>query len=160
MADFTFNIALGRAAELYHRVKTGDPAGSSLIVVALATSGLEMDAVLRDKDTLADLVAGTTNEVPVGNGYARKTLAASDLNAVAPDDTNDRLDLDIPDQTWTSVLVASGGWSKLVICYKPAASATDAQIIPMTAHDFVITPDGTDIVAQISAAGFFRATPL
>ncbi|MEV1003416.1 hypothetical protein [Nonomuraea sp. NPDC050202] len=160
MADFTFNIALGRAVELAHRVKTGDPAGSSLIVVALAASGLETDAVLRDKDTLADVVAGTTNEVPVGNGYARKSIVAADLNPVVPDDANDRVDLDIPDQTWTSVLVASGAWSKLVICYKPAASSTDAQIIPLTAHDFAITPDGTDIVAQISAAGFFRAAPL
>jgi hypothetical protein len=160
VADFTFNIALGRAVELVNRVKTGDPAGSSLIVVALAASGLESDAVLRDKDTLADVVAGTTNEVPVGNGYARKSIVAADLNPVVPDDANDRVDLDIPDQTWTSVLVASGGWSKLVICYKPAAASTDAQIIPLTAHDFAITPDGTDIVAQISAAGFFRAAPL
>ncbi|WP_188197231.1 hypothetical protein [Nonomuraea sp. SYSU D8015] len=160
MADFTFNIALGRSVELVNRVKTGDPAGCSLVVVALATSGLESDAVLRDKDTLADLVSGTTNEVPVGNGYARKSIVAADLNPVVPDDANDRTDLDIPDQTWTSVLPASGGWSKLVICYKPAGSSTDAQIVPMTAHDFVIVPDGTDIVAQISAAGFFRATPV
>ncbi|TYB71233.1 hypothetical protein FXF51_02000 [Nonomuraea sp. PA05] len=160
MADFTCNIALGRAVELVNRVKTGDPAGSSLIVVALATSGLESDAVLRDKDTLADLVAGTTNEVPVGNGYARKSIVAADLNPVAPDDVNDRTDLDIPDQTWASVLAASGGWSKLVICYKPAAASTDAQIVPLTCHDFVIAPDGTDIVAQISATGFFRAAPL
>jgi hypothetical protein len=130
--DFTFNVALGRSAELYNRVKTGDPAGSTLIIAALSTAGLETDAVLRDKDTLADVVAGSTNEVPVGNGYARKTLTAADLNVVAPDDANDRMDLDIPDQTWTSVLVASGGWSKLVVCYKPQ-------------HD---------------AAGFFRATPL
>ncbi|TMR90607.1 hypothetical protein [Nonomuraea basaltis] len=160
MADFTFNIALGRSVELLHRVKTGDPAGSTLVIAALATAGLESDAVLRDKDTLADLVSGSTNEVPVGNGYARKTLVAADLNPIAPDDANDRTDLDIPDQTWTSVLAASGGWSKLVVCYKPAAGSTDAQIMPLTCHDFAITPDGTDIVAQIAVAGFFRATPV
>ncbi|MEU7855248.1 hypothetical protein [Nonomuraea sp. NPDC049141] len=160
MADFTFNVALGRVAELYHRVKNGDPAGSTLVIAALSTAGLETDAVLRDKDTLTDVVAGATNEVPVGNGYARKTLVAADLNVVAPDDANDRLDLDIPDQTWTSVLTASGGWSKLVICYKPSSGSTDAQIAPLTCHDFAITPDGTDIVAQIAATGFFRATPV
>lgn len=160
MADFAFNIALGRSVELYNRVKTGDPAGSTLVIAALATAGLETDAVLRDKDTLADLVAGTTNEVPTGNGYARKTLTAADLNVVAPDDANDRSDLDIPDQTWTSVLTASGGWSKLVICYKPGSASPDSAIVPLTAHDFAITPDGTDIVAQIAAAGFFRATPV
>ncbi|NRQ34507.1 hypothetical protein HII36_22035 [Nonomuraea sp. NN258] len=119
VVDFVSNVSLGRTAEFHHRVKVGDPAGSALLVVALATAGLESDAALRDKDSLADLVAGATNEVPIENGYARKALVAGDLNVVAPDDVNDRLDLDIPDQTWTSVLSASGGWSKLVICYRP-----------------------------------------
>lgn len=160
MADLVMNVALGRAAEMYWRVKNADPSGSTLIVVALAAAGLETDAVLRDKDTLADLVAGATNEVPTGNGYARKTLSATDLNPVVPDDVNDRLDLDIPDQTWTDVLAASGAWAKLVICYKPAAASTDAQIIPLTMHDFAITPDGTSVVAQIAATGFYRATPV
>ncbi|MEU7891708.1 hypothetical protein AB0B45_02460 [Nonomuraea sp. NPDC049152] len=160
MADFTFNISLGRVAEFYWRVKNADPSGSTLVVAALATSGLETDAVLRDKDTLADVVIGSTNEVPAGNGYARKSLTAADLNVVVPDDVNDRLDLDIPDQTWTSVLVASGGWSKLVVAYKPASASPDSAIIPLTCHDFVITPDGSDVLAQISAAGFFRATPV
>ncbi|MEQ4717902.1 hypothetical protein [Nonomuraea sp. B19D2] len=160
MADFVMNVALGRVAEFYWRVKNADPAGSTLVIAALAASGIESDAVLRDKDTLADLVAGSTNEVPVGNGYVRKSLTATDLNVVTPDDTNDRMDLDIPDQTWTGVLAASGGWAKLVVCYKPAASSTDAQIIPLTSHDFPITPDGSDVVAQIAAAGFYRATPV
>ncbi|MEV0236886.1 hypothetical protein [Nonomuraea sp. NPDC050786] len=157
MADFTFNIALGRVAEFYNRVKTGDPAGCTLVIAALAAAGLESDAVLKDKDTLADVVAGATNEVTAGNGYARKTLVAADLNVVAPDDANDRLDLDIPDQTWTSVLAASGAWAKFVVCYKPSAAATDAQIVPLTCHDFAITPDGTDVAAQIATAGFYRA---
>jgi hypothetical protein len=30
-------------------------------------------------------------------------------------------------------------------------------VIPITWHDFVVTPSGTDIVAQIAATGFFRA---
>jgi hypothetical protein len=31
-----------------------------------------------------------------------------------------------------------------------------ADIVPMTQHDFAVTPDGSDITAQI--AGFFRAS--
>ncbi|WP_206061615.1 hypothetical protein [Nonomuraea basaltis] len=157
MADFTFNIALGRVVELHNRVRANDPSGCALLVVALAASGLEGDAVLKDKDTLADVVSGTTNEVPVGNGYARKVLVAVDLVAAVPDDANDRTDVDIPDQTWTQVLVATGPWAKLLVCYRPSAAAPDSQIVPLTCHDFAITPDGTDVVAQIASAGFFRA---
>jgi hypothetical protein len=73
------------------------------------------------------------------------------------DHTNDLVNVDIPDITWTQVLAATGPWAKLVICYRPSAAATDSQIVPLTAHDFAITPDGTDVVAQIAAAGFFRA---
>jgi hypothetical protein len=157
VADFVFNIALGRVAEMYWRVKNSDPAGSALLVAALAATGVESDAVLRDKDTLADLVAGATNEA-TNAGYARKVLQAADLAAYATDDANDRTDLDIPDQTWTAVAAVGGGWSKLVVCYRPAGGSPDSAILPLTAHDFGITPDGSDVVAQINAAGFYRAT--
>lgn len=155
MADFVFNVAKGRVAELYNRVDSGDPSASRLTIVVLATTGLEADSVLLDVDTLAAVVAGTTNEVTNTN-YARKTLAAADLSAMTPDDTNNRMDLDIPDQTWTAV-AAGDGWSKLLVCYNPSAGA-DSTIIPMTAHDFVVTPDGSDITAQINASGFYRAS--
>lgn len=157
MADFVFNIAKGRVVEYYNRVKNNDPANSALVVVILATAGLETDAVLRDKDTLADVVSGTTNEV-TNSGYGRKVLTDADLAALpAPDDVNDRYDVDIPDQTFAAI-AAGDGWSKLLVCYDPdTTGGTDANIVPLTAHDFVITPDGSDIVAQINAAGFFRA---
>lgn len=157
MADFVFNIAKGRVAEFYNRVDTNDPTNSALVVVVLATSGLESDATLKDKDDLAAVVSGATNEV-TNSGYARKVLTDSDLSALAPDDTNDRMDADIPDQTWTAV-AAGDGWSKLIVCYDgDTTGGADSAIIPLTAHDFVVTPDGTDIVAQIATAGFYRAS--
>lgn len=156
MADQVFNRALGRVVEFYNNVDTNTPANSALVVVVLATAGLETDVVLKDKDTLADVVAGTTNEV-TNVGYARKVLTDVELAAYAPDDTNNRVDLDIPDQTWTGV-AAGDGWSRLLVCYDPDTTlGTDADIIPLTSHDFVVTPDGSDITAQIAAAGFFRA---
>lgn len=157
MADFVFNIAKGRIVEYFNRVDTNDPANSALIIVVLATSGLESDATLKDKDDLAAVVAGTTNEVTNTN-YARKVLTDADITMPAPDDTNDRFDLDIADQTWTSV-AAGDGWSRLLVCYDGDTTAgTDANIIPLTSHDFVVTPDGSSITAQINAAGFFRAS--
>lgn len=155
MANFTFNIALGRVAELYNRVDTNDPANSALIILILATSGIESDATLKDVDTVTALVAGTTNEV-TNSGYARKVLTDSDIVAFAPDDTNDRVDLDVPDQTWTGV-AAGDGWNDLVFGYDgDTTGGTDANIVPLTQHDFVVTPDGSDITAAI--ANFFRAS--
>ncbi|HXF44870.1 MAG TPA: hypothetical protein VNK91_02010 [Burkholderiaceae bacterium] len=157
MADFVFNIAKGRVAELYNRVDTNDPANSALIILILATAGIETDAVLRDVDTVAALLAGTTNEV-TNTGYARRTLTDADIVAFAPDDVNDRVDLDIPDQTWTAV-AAGDGWNDMVVAYDADTTAgTDANLVPLTQHDFVVTPDGSDITAQIAAAGFYRAS--
>ena len=161
MANLVFNISLGRVTELYNRVDLNDPTASTLVVIVLATTGIEADSVLRDMDTVAALVAGATNEV-TNSGYARKVLADADLVAFAPDDTNDRVDLDIPDQTWTAV-AAGDGWNDIVICYCAAADTTTANnagIVPMTLHDFQLVPDGSDITAQIAATGFYRASPV
>lgn len=158
MANLVLNIGLGRVAELYNRVDTNDPAASALVVVAIDANG-DTDATIRDRDDLSALLGGTSNEV-TNSGYARKVLTDADIVAFAPDDVNDRVDLDIPDQTWTAV-AAGTAWTDLLICYdNDTAAGTDANIIPLTLHDFAVTPDGSDITAQIAAAGFFRATPV
>jgi hypothetical protein len=159
MADLIFNIAKGRVAELYNRVDTNDPANSAIIIALLASSGVESDATLRDKDTFSDLVSGATNEA-TNTGYARKTLTDADIVAFAPDDTNDRVDLDIPDQTWTALANdGTGAISDFVTNYdSDTTGGTDANIVPMTLHDFAVTPDGSDVVAQIASAGFYRAS--
>lgn len=156
MADLVFNIAKGRAVELYNRVDSNDPTNSALIITVIDANG-DTDATMRDRDDLAALLAGTANEV-TNSGYARKTLTDADLTAFAPDDTNDRVDLDIPDQTWTGV-AAGTAWTDLLVCYDNDTTAgTDASIVPLTLHDFAVTPTGGDITAQINAAGFFRAS--
>ena len=153
MANFVFNIAKGRTTEYYNRVKGNDPAASAFIIIPLETSGLEAQSVLEDKDDVAALVAGTTNEQTT---MGRKTLTDADLAALpAPDDTNNRFSLDLPDITWTA---ASGNAiSALVVAYdNDTAAGTDSNIIPLTYHDFIVTPTGTDIVA--TTAEFFRAS--
>ena len=158
MADSVFNIAKGRVVELYNRVENNDPANSALIVVALQSSGLVSHATMIDYATLADVLAGASNEA-TNAGYARKVLTDADLAALpSPDNTNDRYEVDIPDQTWTGVAGAGGAWGGLLICYDAdTTGGTDANIIPLTFHDFAVTPDGSDITAQINALGFFRA---
>lgn len=157
MANFVFNIALGSVAGYYRRVDGNDPANSALVVVLLAASGIESDATLKDKDTLSDLVSGATNEA-TNTGYARKVLTDSDLTAFSPDDASDRVDLDFADQTWTGVANdGTGAISDLVVCYDgDTTGGTDANIEPLTQHDFSVTPSGGDITAAV--ANFYRAS--
>ncbi len=158
MADQIFNRSLGRVAEFYNRVDTNDPAASAIIIVILRTTNLEADAGLKDRDDLNDILVTGTSDEPTQAQYGRKTLTDTELVAFAPDDTNNRVDLDIPDQTWVAV-VAGDAWSRFLTCYdNDTGAGTDANIVPMTSHDFVVTPDGSDITAQVAAAGFFRAS--
>lgn len=156
MADFVFNIAKGRVAELYNRVDTNDGANAVLLVHAWNSS--ETDATLLDLDDLS-LVDGNANTTEASNsGYAEKTLTDSDLVALAPDDTNDRMDCDIGDQTWTAV-AATGAWTDLSVSYDPDSTAgtdKDSNVVPCTWHDFAVTPNGGDITAQVT--DFFRAS--
>jgi len=155
MANFVYNIAKGRAAELFKRVDDNDPTNAGLTLVAINTT--ETDATLRDLDTLALVLAnGLTAEVTNTN-YARIDLSDTDV-AFVVDDANDRVDLDIADQTW-SAIAAGTAWTDLLICYNPDITGdVDTNIIPLTQHDFSVTPDGSDITAQIDAAGFYRAS--
>lgn len=158
MANLVFNYALGGVAEFYRRVDTNDPANSALILLIINANG-DTDATMRDRDDIAALLGGTANEVTNPN-YGRKVLTDADLVAFAPDDTNDRVDLDIPDQTWTAV-AAGDPWTDAIIAYDPdTTGGTDSALIPLTLHDFPITPDGSDITLQVAAAGFYRATPV
>jgi hypothetical protein len=155
VADFVFNQALGRTVELATRVNNNDPANSALIVVVINAGGVS-DATLKDLDTLT-AVLGTAADEVTNTNYARKTLADGSIT-VTVDDTNDRTDVDFADQTWTSV-AAGTAWTDFLICYDSDTTAgTDANIVPLTQHDFAVTPDGSSITAVLNAAGFFRAS--
>ena len=156
MADGVFNVSKGKGNEYVARVAGNDPANSALVLIILKTA--EADATLEDYDTLSALLAGSNTEADFTN-YARKTLTDADLTAPSPDDTNNRQDADFPDQTWASAGGASNNTTaKLIVCYDPdTTSGTDADLIPITHHDFVGTTNGTDVTAEVNAAGFYRA---
>jgi hypothetical protein len=151
MADGVFNIAKGWVG-YYASLPAGNDA---LIVVLLKASGLEADDTLNNHDTLAAILAAANDEADFTN-YTRKTLA-SVLGTV--DDTNNRLDVDAADFTFT----AAGGASnnsigKLLVCYDPdTTGGTDSSIVPVTYHDAVFTTDGTDQQITVPTAGFARA---
>lgn len=131
MSQLVFNQALAKLA--YYASLPG--ANDALIMIPLESSGLETDSVLRDKDTFADVVSGTTNEQTT---LGRKTLASV---SVTVDDVNDRISLGADDVVWTSP--SGNPVGAVVICYDPDVSVgTDANLVPCTKHDVTWTPDG------------------
>lgn len=152
MADQVFNQAKGKGAEWAARVEANDPTNSVFVIEAINTSAT--DATLRDLDTFAAIEADANTAEVTNSGYARKTLANGTLT-ITIDDTNDRTDVDCADQTWTAV-GAGTAWTDLVTGYDSDSTAgTDSNIVPVTQHDFAVTPDGSDITAQIAV--FYRA---
>ncbi len=156
MADFVYNIGLGRVVELYNRVDISDPTNAVLVVVMIDSA--TADATLKDLNLLSEVLAEAATAEVTNTNYARKVLDDTDLTAFAPDDGNDRTDLDFADQTFTNIL-AGDAWTDALICYDlDSTGGTDANIEPLTQHDFAVTPDGSDITMELNAAGFFRAS--
>jgi hypothetical protein len=64
-------------------------------------------------------------------------------------DTNDRVDLDAADVTWTAPTGNPVG--AVVICYDPdTTTGTDADLIPLTKHDLAWSPDGNNFALAIA----------
>lgn len=156
MADFEFNIAKGHVAEYVSRVENNDPANSAIILVPLSASGSEAQG--QDLDTLAAVEADANFAERTSGSWVRKTLTDSDFTAgdIETDDTNNRKNVKLPQVTWTAP-AAGNNTTGLLVCYDPDTTAgTDANIIPLTHHDFAVTTDGNNVV--LNAGDFLRAS--
>jgi hypothetical protein len=149
MADFMFNVAKGRVVEFFNRVQSNDPANSAIILVPLSASDTEANA--QDADTLTAALATAMNE-QTGGGWVRKTLTNTELSAIAVDDTNNRFPATLPEVTWTTPTAASDT-TGLLVCYdSDTTGGTDANIIPISHHDFAVTADGNDVILNTGDA--------
>lgn len=151
MTNFVFNRSKGRGVELAERINANDPANSVFLIEAILTTAT--DATLLDLDDFAAIETdGNTAEV-TNSGYARKTITDASGMTITYDDTNDRVDVDVADQTWTAVATSPGAWSDLIFGYdSDSTGGADSAIKPVSQHDFAVTPDGSDITATIAVA--------
>lgn len=143
--SFVFNIAKGKVAYYATLVGTG---GARLLVVPIEASGLEAEATLKDYTNLSALLAGSSNEQT--SNMTRKAVTSAIATA---DNSGDKMNADCADVTWTAATGNAVG--ALVICFDPTGSSADTALIPLTKHDWAVTPDGTDLTATIS--NFFQA---
>lgn len=154
MPPFVYNRSLGRVTQFGENINGNNPANSALIIEVINTTAT--DATLKDLDDFAAIEADANTAEVTNTGYARKTITDTNGLTITYDDTNDRVDLDIPDQTWTAV-GAGTAWTDIVFGYdSDTTTGTDSAVLPCTQHDFTVTPDGSDVTAQVSV--FYRAS--
>lgn len=147
-----FNIAKGRVTQLAINVDTSSPANSRLIVIPFDATGAT-EATILDTDDVAAVEALANVAERTTGGWARVTLAAADVT-VTTNDTNDRTEVDSIDISLGSP--TAGAITHLLIAYDADnTTGTDANLIPLTWHDFAITPDGSAVTATV--ADLFRA---
>lgn len=153
MGDIQFNIVKAKSGTYLDQVGVGN---ARLIAVLVKAANLEADNTLKDHDTLASILAGTTDECDFTN-YARKVIA-SVTNTV--DDTNDWFNSDTADLIWTTAGGATNNnIGAVIFCYDSDTTAgTDANIIPLYKMDYIETTTGSDLEVRINANGLFRST--
>ena len=153
MADLVFNVAKGRGIQLLINVENNDPVAAVVRIYAIVST--DTDASLKDADTMAAVFAlGNTAEA-TNTGYAQITDDGTDLTLTL-DDTGDTYDAILTDQTWSSVS-AGDNWTDIIVAYDPDGTGTAASCIPISLHDFVVTPAGGDITADFPATAFYEA---
>lgn len=143
-SSFVFNVGKGRAYQLAltDATKFG---------VLLIKDTLESDTLMKDRDTVAAVVANSSESD--ATDYARKTGVTATATL---DDTNDRVQLSIPNQTWTGLGGATNNTlSKAVIFYE--VSASDAGRVPIAAIAIAeIDTNNTDFIMRQTAGYFIR----
>jgi hypothetical protein len=144
MANFVYNVGLGRVAE-----KAADGATLKLLVLQSAAS----DTALKDLDTIASVLAqGGTTEATFTN-YARATLGSVTVTVV---DGSDRVDVDCSDVVFTAAGGAVNNTCTDVIIYEEVTN--DGDSIPLVQLDASFTTDGNDVTLQFNAQGFYSAS--
>jgi len=133
VAAFQFNAAKGRVAELFLRAPNG-------VVVLLEAA--EADSVLKDYDTLNDILAVPGNVELAHASYVRKTGIGG---VVTIDNALDESRVDIAPVTWTAL--EGNPIVKALVCYQEVASGI---IIPLSGHDWPMTPDGSDLTLRFA----------
>lgn len=124
-------------------------------MLVLASGSADGISGLPDFDTVAAITSGGYTEV-TNTGYSRKTLTDSNLSAFTVDDTNNRILLTLPLQTFTTIS-AGDTWDIVVVGYdSDTTSGTDANIIPVTAGELrengtALVPAGANIVIDFSS---------
>lgn len=148
MAETTFNVAKGRVIELHKRVKDNILATAGLVIVLLKTT--QTLALLKDHETVAAILAAAANTEADFVNYSRIVLTDADIAPPNINHTTDLQEVSLPAISWIPAGDGAAGDNDLVTCIvcfveDVATVNTDSTLIPMTAHDIVVTTNGNNL---------------
>lgn len=161
MADIVFNRSLGRTVQFAELILGNAAPYANAAFIFSLWNMTQTDAVNKDLDDIAAVEASGSNaELTSGTNanYARKVINETGFGlTVTYDDTNDRVDIDHNDQTFVALGAGTAVTDVVYGFDNDTTAGTDSAILPVSQHDFVATPDGSDLTAVIATAGFYRA---
>lgn len=138
------NIAKGKLA--YY---AGLPAANDSLVWVVF-SGTETDDNIRDADHLTAVI-GTSLDEATFTGYARVTATGV---SVTVDDTNNRVDIDANDPSWSPT--SAQAITRIGLFYDPdTTTGTDSDLIPLFVDDFSLTTATSGTLTYVVASGGF-----
>lgn len=152
MANYVFNIAKGRAIELFNRVDANEPTNAAILLIPLSASDTEANR--QDDATVEAFLAAAPNEQT--EGWSRKTLTDADIAAIAVDNANNRFPATIPAVKWTAPTSGKNTTGLLVAYDADTTGGTDANLIPLCHLDMAVTADGNDV--EVNAGDVIRAS--
>lgn len=143
------NVAKGKVAYYAGLPGTND----AIVAVPLLAANIAADAVLEDADSLAAILAGSSDE---NTAMGRKTLTGV---TVIVDDTANQVRVDSDDPSWTGAEMTGGPVARLVYCYDPdTTTGTDADLIPLAVLECTVTPDGNAYTYVHASGGWYTAS--
>jgi hypothetical protein len=153
MADLILNEALGFSRQLIQNVEDNSPAAAVLRIHAWDGTG-STDETIRDvTDGNVDDIEAVASVAEVTNGgYANIPMDETDITIVV-DDTNNRVDITLVDQTFSSIL-AGDAWTDITLSYDSLGTDVDTGVKVLWWLDFVVTPNGGDITVDFPAVSF------
>ncbi len=157
MANDVFNIARGTVGWYMADALGLGPAPSVMTIVVLEV--VEADDTLNNHNDLGALIAASNTEATATNlNTTRDETDDTGITITIDDSANDAQAEKDADVTWSSVSGTAA--VKLLTNYDADSGAgTDANIVPLTYHDFAVTPNGGDITADFDQVnGFWRST--
>lgn len=144
METFVFNIAKGRAVELYRRVDENDPSTAALVLVPLSAGGTEAQG--QDYDDLKALLEDANFTEETEGSWERKVLKDADLAAQAVDDTENRNPFSLPEVEWGEPTTTVVGF---VLCYDPKeGEGTDEELVPIAGFAEEVKGDGSKLTQE------------
>lgn len=149
MANQVMNFTRGQAG--YYADPANGLSGANSRIVIVILSLAEADDTLNNYDELNALLIAAGNAEADATGYARIEIAAANVTRTVDDTGNDAQFILDADQTFSSISNddTNGDWNKLLVCYDADnGTGTDANILVLSHHDFVVTPNGGDITAN------------